>query len=53
MSTIYTPLKRKYAIEDSFFEQGNIALRALRLKKQATDDFEKEIIQQEEVALTV
>jgi hypothetical protein len=42
MSTIYTPLKQKYATEGNFFEQGNIALRAIGLKKQALDYFEKE-----------
>jgi hypothetical protein len=51
MSTIYIPQKRIYATNDPFFEEGNIALRAIRLKKQAESDSEIDMIQQEETEL--
>lgn len=48
MSTIYIPQKRIYAPNDPFFEEGNIALRAIWLKKQAVSDAEVNMIQQEQ-----
>ncbi|KAG2205359.1 hypothetical protein INT47_007144 [Mucor saturninus] len=48
MSTIYIPQKRIYAPNDPFFEEGNIALRALWLKRQAASDAEVHMIQQEQ-----
>lgn len=47
MSTIYLPKKRIYAANDPFFEEGNIALRAIWLKKQAESEYEVDMIQEE------
>jgi K+-sensing histidine kinase KdpD len=44
---IYIPQKRIYAANDPFFEEGNIALRAIWLKRQAQSDVEVDLIQQE------
>lgn len=50
MSTIYRPTKRIYLPNDPFFEEGNIALRAYWLKKEAHNEHEIEMIQQEAAA---
>lgn len=47
MSTTYIPKKRIYAANDPFFEEGNIALRAIWLKKQAESEYEVDMIQEE------
>lgn len=47
MSTIYTPKKRIYAPDDPFFEEGNIALRAIWLQKQAQSEIEYNMIKEE------
>lgn len=44
MSTIYNPKKRKYAQNDPFFEEGNIALRAFWLQKEAQSQLEIDMI---------
>lgn len=44
MSTIYRPKKRKYPQNDPFFEEGNVALRAFWLRKEATSQAEIEMI---------
>lgn len=52
MSTIYIPQKRIYAPNDPFFEEGNIALRAIWLAKQAESELEIDMIQEEALDLT-
>lgn len=47
MSSIYIPQKRIYAPNDPFFREGNIALRAIWLQKQAQTEREIQMIQQE------
>lgn len=47
MSAIYIPRKRKYAANDLFFEEGNIALRAHWLARDAQDAHDIEMIEQE------
>lgn len=51
MTTIYIPQKRIYAPNDPFFEEGNIALRAIWLKRQAESDLEVDMIQHEQEEL--
>lgn len=51
MTTIYIPQKRVYAPNDPFFEEGNIALRAIWLKRQAESDLEVDMIQHEQEEL--
>lgn len=52
MSTIYIPKKRIYAPEDPFFEEGNIALRAIWLARHAASEVEINMIQEEALELT-
>lgn len=52
MSTIYIPQKRIYAPNDPFFEEGNIALRAIWLARQAKSEVEVDMIQEEALELT-
>ncbi|KAI8641922.1 hypothetical protein BD408DRAFT_443907 [Parasitella parasitica] len=52
MSTIYIPQKRIYAPNDPFFDEGNIALRAIWLQKQAQSEFELDMIKEEGLNLT-
>ena len=47
MSSIYTPRKRRREANDPFFEEGNIALRAIWLNKQARSQMELDMIQEE------
>jgi predicted alpha/beta-fold hydrolase len=52
MSTIYTPRKVIYAPNDPFFEEGNIAIRAVLLQREAQSSIEIDMIEQEATDLS-
>jgi predicted alpha/beta-fold hydrolase len=52
MSTIYTPKKIIYAPNDPFFEEGNIAIRAILLQREARSATEIDMIEQEATDLS-
>ncbi|KAI8086289.1 uncharacterized protein BX664DRAFT_335431 [Halteromyces radiatus] len=52
VAPIYTPTKRIYSCDDDFFKEGNIALRAYWLERDAAADLDIDMIRQEATTLT-
>lgn len=52
MSTIYTARKVIFTHNDPFFEEGNIAIRAILLQREARSEREIDMIEQEATDLS-